>query len=183
MTPQPAHQGGCTVEEYLALEETSIERHELIHGEIYAMARGTAAHASVCLNIASALKSHLRGTPCQSFMAEMRLNVQASEAYFYPDVFVTCGAEQRAAAGQNRCRPGGGSALALHSRLRSRRQIRTLPPASQPDGIPHHRPRNPHRRPLPQGRKQHLGTASLQRKRHRRTHQHRPQTAAGYGDF
>lgn len=96
MTPQPAHQTGCTVEEYLALEEASIERHELIHGEIYAMAGGTAAHASVSLNLASAFKNHLRGTSCQSFMAEMRLNVQASDAYFYPDVFVTCGAEQRA---------------------------------------------------------------------------------------
>lgn len=96
MTPQPAHQSGYTIEEYLALEEASIERHELIQGEIYAMTGGSAAHASVCLNIASALKSHLRGTPCQSFMADMRLNVQASEAYFYPDAFVTCGAEQRA---------------------------------------------------------------------------------------
>ncbi|MDY0330908.1 MAG: Uma2 family endonuclease [Thiomonas sp.] len=96
MTPQPAHQSGYTAQEYLALEEASIERHELIHGEIYAMAGGTAAHASASLNIASALKSHLRSTPCQSFMAEMRLNVQASEAYFYPDVFVTSGAEQRA---------------------------------------------------------------------------------------
>jgi len=96
MTPQPAHQTGCTAEEYLALEEASIERHELIHGEIYAMAGGTAAHASVSGNVFAALKSHLRGTSCQGFMADMRLNVQASEAYFYPDVFVTCGAEQRA---------------------------------------------------------------------------------------
>jgi Uma2 family endonuclease len=96
MAPQLAHKAYYTAEEYLAFEAESIERHELIHGEIYAMAGGTAAHASVSLNVASALKSHLRGTPCQSFMADMRLNVQASDAYFYPDVFVTCGAEQRA---------------------------------------------------------------------------------------
>jgi Uma2 family endonuclease len=30
-------------------------------------------------------------------LAEIRLHVLASDAYFYPDVFVTCGAEQRAA--------------------------------------------------------------------------------------
>jgi len=96
MAPQLAHEAYYTAEEYLALENESIERHELIHGEIYAMAGGTAAHASVSGNAFAALKSHLRGTPCQSFMADMRLNVQASDAYFYPDVFVTCGAEQRA---------------------------------------------------------------------------------------
>lgn len=97
MAPQLAYKPYYTAEDYLAFENESTERHELIHGEIYAMAGGTAAHASVGGNVFAALKSHLRGTPCQSFMAEMRLNVQASDAYFYPDVFVTCGAEQRAA--------------------------------------------------------------------------------------
>ena len=95
MAPQLARKTYYTAEEYLAFENESSERHELIHGEIYAMAGGTAAHASVSLNVASALKSHLRGTPCQSFMAEMRLNVQASDAYFYPDVFVTCAPNNR----------------------------------------------------------------------------------------
>jgi len=96
MAPQLAYKAYYTAEEYLAFENESTERHELIHGEIYAKAGSTANHAIVNGNIASALKSHLRGTPCQSFMADMRLHVKASDAYFYPDVFVTCGAEQRA---------------------------------------------------------------------------------------
>lgn len=96
MAPQAAYKPHYSADEYLAFEDASIERHELVHGEIYAKVGGTAAHASVSGNIASALKSHLRGTPCQSFMANMRLQVQASGAYFYPDVFVACGAVQRA---------------------------------------------------------------------------------------
>ncbi len=96
LVQQLAHKPYYTTAEYLALESGSTERHELIHGEICTKAGSTANHAIVSGNIASALKSHLRGTPCQSFMADMRLNVQASDACFYPDVFVTCGAEQRA---------------------------------------------------------------------------------------
>lgn len=46
------------------------------------MAGGTAQHASFSLDVANALKNHLRGTPCQSFMAEIKLHVQASDAFF-----------------------------------------------------------------------------------------------------
>jgi Uma2 family endonuclease len=97
MSPQALLKPHYTTDEYLALELESTEKHEFIHGEIYAMAGGTAAHASVSLNVVAALKNHLRGTPYQSFIADMKLHVQTSNAYFYPDVFVACGAGQRAA--------------------------------------------------------------------------------------
>jgi len=79
-----------TAEEYLQFEAQSDTRHEWINGEIYAMTGASDAHATVSLNIATALKSHLRRGPCRAYIAEMKLRVDETGAYFYPDVFVTC---------------------------------------------------------------------------------------------
>jgi Uma2 family endonuclease len=77
-----------TPEEYLAWEVLQPDKHEYIGGEVFAMAGGEDRHASVALNVAMALREHLRGTPCRVYMADVR--VQTDEAFFYPDVFVTC---------------------------------------------------------------------------------------------
>ncbi len=42
--PEPAI---MTVEEYLALEETSQEKHEYVHGYVYAMSGGTLDHDAI----------------------------------------------------------------------------------------------------------------------------------------
>jgi Uma2 family endonuclease len=76
--------------EYFAWEAEQAERHDYYHGEVFAMAGGSDAHNTASLNFASALKSHLRGTPCRVFMSDMRLELAANSHYSYPDVFVTC---------------------------------------------------------------------------------------------
>jgi Uma2 family endonuclease len=83
-------------EAYLAWEEQQSERHQYVDGEVFAMAGAQDTHVTVCLNAAVALKQHLAGTPCRTFMADMRLHVQAANAYFYPDVMVTCSAADAA---------------------------------------------------------------------------------------
>ena len=40
-----------TVEEYLALEETALERHEYLDGRIYAMTGGTGNHAQLTARV------------------------------------------------------------------------------------------------------------------------------------
>lgn len=79
-------------EDYLAWEANQPVKHEYLAGEVFAMAGGSDAHVTVSLNLASALRSHLRGTPCRTYIADMKLRVAAADAYFYPDVFVTCSA-------------------------------------------------------------------------------------------
>ncbi|HHH39359.1 MAG TPA: Uma2 family endonuclease [Sedimenticola sp.] len=88
----PAEQKSrLTVEEYLDFETRSFEiKHEYLAGEIWAMVGGTDRHNLVALNLASILKRHLRGTPCRTFMADMKLRIDEADAFFYPDVFVTC---------------------------------------------------------------------------------------------
>lgn len=84
-----------TAEDYLAWEATQKEKHEYIHGEIHAMAGARDAHVTVSLNVATLLKAHTRGTPCRTYIADMKLRVETADAYFYPDVFVTCDAKDR----------------------------------------------------------------------------------------
>jgi Uma2 family endonuclease len=82
-------------EEYLAAEAERDSKHEYIRGEVFAMAGATDAHVTVAGNIFFALKGHLRGSDCRTFIADMKLRVEASDAYFYPDVFVVCGQSAR----------------------------------------------------------------------------------------
>lgn len=82
--------------EYLALEATSDSKHEYLRGEIFAMAGTTIAHNLMAGNLAMVLRAHLRGSRCRVLMADVKLRIEASDAYFYPDVFVTCAEEDRA---------------------------------------------------------------------------------------
>lgn len=84
-------------EDYLAWEAENTEKHEFIQGETFAMADAKQAHVTVSLNLASAFKSHLRGTPCRAYIADMKLRVEAADASYYPDVMVSCDRRDHAA--------------------------------------------------------------------------------------
>lgn len=84
--PQPKF----SAEDYLAWEATQTEKHEFVGGQAFAMAGASDAHVTVAGNLFVALRAHLRGTPCRTYIADMKLHVAAADAYFYPDVFVTC---------------------------------------------------------------------------------------------
>ena len=79
-------------EDYLAWEANQPVKHEYLAGEVFAMAGGSYAHVTASGNLYVALRAHLRGTPCRTYIADMKLRVAAADAYFYPDVFVTCSA-------------------------------------------------------------------------------------------
>lgn len=75
---------------YLVWEAAQELRHEFVDGEIFAMVGGTRYHETIVLNLASGLRNQLGGTPCRAYAAGMKVRVEAANAYFYPDVFVTC---------------------------------------------------------------------------------------------
>ncbi|RTL22465.1 MAG: Uma2 family endonuclease [Burkholderiales bacterium] len=83
-------------EDYLAWEALQQERHEYVDGEVFNMSGAEDRHVTVALNAAMALRQHTTGSPCRVFMTDMKLQVASSKAYFYPDVFVTCSAADRA---------------------------------------------------------------------------------------
>lgn len=80
---------------YLDWEARQPEKHEYLGGEVFAMAGASRAHATIALNVATALRNHLRGGPCSVFISDMKLHVQADDAFYYPDVFVTCAESDR----------------------------------------------------------------------------------------
>jgi Uma2 family endonuclease len=81
-----------SAEEFLAWDSTQTQRHEFIAGEIFAMSGASEAHVTTALNLAMTLRQHLAGTPCRTFITDMNLQVEAADAYCYPDVMVTCSA-------------------------------------------------------------------------------------------
>ncbi|WP_066378600.1 MULTISPECIES: Uma2 family endonuclease [unclassified Anabaena] len=88
-----------TVDEYLELEKSSELRHEYLGGQIFAMSGGSKEHNLIAGNIYSRLRSHLRGSSCSVFMADMKIKINlASEGknlFYYPDVTVTCDREDK----------------------------------------------------------------------------------------
>ena len=105
-TPQPYR---FTVEEYLAFERASDERHEYLDGVIYAMA-GSASpqamagesedHGTICMNLGGVLFAQLRGTPCRAFSKDTKVRCGPYRShtreglYAYPDLVVVCAPSQ-----------------------------------------------------------------------------------------
>ena len=81
---------------YLAWEAGQADKHEYVDGEVFAMAGASDAHVTIAGNLYMALRRHLRGGPCSVFISDMKLQVAEDNAFFYPDVFVTCADTDRA---------------------------------------------------------------------------------------
>lgn len=78
--------------DYLAGEELPGPRHEYLGGEIFAMTGASKTHGTIAGNVFARIRSHLRGTPCRVWMADMKVHIASATAYYYPDVVITCSA-------------------------------------------------------------------------------------------
>lgn len=85
---QPQDSIQLTEEEYLATEITSAVKREFIDGQVYAMAGAGYNHNCISANMVREFSSHLKGTPCATFMADIK--VKLGKDYVYPDVLVDC---------------------------------------------------------------------------------------------
>ena len=86
---QPA-QPYYTPEQYLALEEASVDKHEYYEGELYLMAGGTRRHNLICVNAILGLKQAFRAKGCQTYSSDMRVEIKAPNFYTYPDATLVC---------------------------------------------------------------------------------------------
>ena len=88
--------GRVTFEEYLAFEETSSVRHELIGGTLFAMSGGTDVHNIITGNLFLSIAGPLIGK-CQVFQGQMKLKVahQRDGDGYYPDILVSCSPTDR----------------------------------------------------------------------------------------
>jgi Uma2 family endonuclease len=81
-----------TSAEFLAGELRSDIRHEFVDGRVYAMSGAGLRHNAICGEAYARLKQHLRGGPCRTFIESVKVQISddLGEAFYYPDVFVTC---------------------------------------------------------------------------------------------
>lgn len=80
-----------TPEEYLVLERASEARHEYYAGEMFAMGGASRAHVLIVGNLIASLTLQLRGKPCEVLGIDMRVKLDKSGLYTYPDIAVACG--------------------------------------------------------------------------------------------
>lgn len=83
------------IDAFLALDATQQVRSELVRGEVFAMAGAEDRHNTVAINIAIALRGHLAGSRCRTFLSDVKVRVAAADSVFYPDVMVTCSEADR----------------------------------------------------------------------------------------
>jgi Uma2 family endonuclease len=79
-----------TEEEYLAFEREAADKHELIDGEIVAMAGASREHNIISGNLFASIHSSLRGRNCEVYANDLRVRMKKNR-YSYPDVVVVCG--------------------------------------------------------------------------------------------
>lgn len=77
--------------EYLELERSTRLRHEYFRGEVFAMGGASEAHNSIVANVLGELRERLKGRPCRVYPSDMRVKVDRSGLYTYPDVVLVCG--------------------------------------------------------------------------------------------
>jgi Uma2 family endonuclease len=87
MSLNPVYQP-VSEEDYLQGEFLAETKHEYINGQVHAMAGASENHNLLSVNIATELKTRLKGAPCRIFIADMKVKVGAN--FFYPDVMVVC---------------------------------------------------------------------------------------------
>jgi len=83
-----------SVQEYFDLEKRSEIRHEYVHGALIPMPGESRLNNKIALNCYSAFRAQLKGTPCEIYTHDVRLVVEATRLYRYPDLVVTCTPEE-----------------------------------------------------------------------------------------
>ena len=78
-----------TPEDYLRWESTQERKHELVGGEVRAMAGATRAHNEIAGSVYAELRALLRGGPCRPYGSDMKVAIP-NRNYRYPDVVIDC---------------------------------------------------------------------------------------------
>lgn len=78
-----------SVDDYASAEEVSPVKHEYVEGAIYAMAGTSDNHNRIVTELAALLTIKLRGSDCEPFVGDIKVQVSKSVVY-YPDLLVTC---------------------------------------------------------------------------------------------
>src|SRR5437660_11829709 len=77
-------------QEYLAQERGAEFKSEYIRGEVLPIARANYAHNVIKVNLAGEAGTQLEGRPYRVLSSDMRVKVNATGLYTYPDIAIVC---------------------------------------------------------------------------------------------
>jgi Uma2 family endonuclease len=83
-----------SVEDYLAAEYSSHERHEYLNGEVRLMAYASEEHELIVANLVRLLGNCLEGTGCRVYPSNRMLHIPECNRFYYADVIVVCGTSE-----------------------------------------------------------------------------------------
>src|SRR5438552_11703787 len=87
--PESLHR--LTESEYLDLERAAEFKSEFFHGEMFAMAGGTPSHSLIATNLAREFGNSLANGSCVPYNSDLRIKVEATGLFTYPDLSIICG--------------------------------------------------------------------------------------------
>jgi Uma2 family endonuclease len=80
-----------TPQEYLARERLAKHKSEYLNGQIFAMSGASPEHVTISKNLIVSLDGQIWRKGCRVYGSDMRVRVEATDLYTYPDVSVVCG--------------------------------------------------------------------------------------------
>lgn len=82
-----------TVEEYLALEDAADYKSEYYNGQIFMMAGASYNHTVINSNLITELNIAFGSSkqPCKALGSDLKVKIEQTNTYTYPDVSVVCG--------------------------------------------------------------------------------------------
>ncbi len=80
-----------SIEEYLEMENASLEKHEYYQGEVFSMSGAKLPHNTITSNLMTVLGQKLKGKKCKPFGSDMRIHIPSNTLFTYPDISIVCG--------------------------------------------------------------------------------------------
>jgi len=81
-----------TAEEYLEIERKAEFKSEFYRGEMFARSGGSRKHSQLPFQLTALIGPHVLTRGCEGHTSDMRVLLEESGFYTYPDLSVVCGA-------------------------------------------------------------------------------------------
>ena len=80
-----------TAAEYLEIERQAEIKSEFYDGEMFAMSGGTYRHSRLRTNLVAIFEAMLSGKRCRATDSDLRVRIESTDFYTYPDLSISCG--------------------------------------------------------------------------------------------
>lgn len=80
-----------SLDAYAEIETSTGLKHEYYRGSVYAMTGASPRHNLIVANVIALLHAQLRGRTCTVYPSDLRIKIEQTGLYTYPDISVICG--------------------------------------------------------------------------------------------